>query len=387
MKNNYLLILIFTSIFSFGQTINELGYYNKNGVFSLTSKDDYIFLGSGEIINNTIPSAPVLVSQYSFNGLGTTVLVEGNYAYFGIGMTSAIYVANVSNLNFPLHSSKIEINLGGGVFGMDISKNTLFVALGNEGTICSIDITNKSNLVMLDTLKIPGGQCRDIVLRNDYAFAAHEGGLKIIDVSNPSNLKVISSIESGYNSIDMNDNLVFLGKSSGGIDVFDVSDIENPSLAFSIPNSGGTAWDIKYFDDHLYLATNSNGLFVYKLESNKGVEKANYLNTGNGQSFGVAIQGDHVLLSGLINGVAILKYNELGIVNAVNNEWNSQQFEVFPNPTSGLIQLSIESNWEVFSTIGVKLFEGQGDKIDLSTLSTGMYLIRTEGKTITIVKE
>ncbi len=381
----FLTTLLLVSILGFGQTIDQIGYYSKNGVMGLSSKDNYMILNHGEIIDNTTPSSPTLVSQYSFDGDGITVFVNGDYAYFGTGMTNDLFIADISNITFPIHKSSIDFTIGHGVFGMDISNNTLFVALGNNGIICSIDITDKDNLVMLDTLLIPGGQCRDVVVQNNYAFAAHGGGLKIIDISDSTNLQLVTSIGSGYNSIDINKNYVFLGKSSGGIDVFEISDPQNPSPAFSIPNSGGTAWDLKYNENHLYLATNSYGLFIYKIEDNSAMEKANFPNTGNGQSFGVCIQDSLVLLSGLVEGVAILHYDSTGTVG-INSISTVNQLKVFPNPAQDFV--TIENDNLLFNRIKIIDINGKlvkqidqnnlTGKLDISDLPGGQYIFSFE---------
>lgn len=377
--------LLLISTLGIGQTINQIGYYNKNGIFGLDAKANYMILSNGEIIDNTSPSLPVLISQYSFSGDGSIVMADNDYAYFGTGMTNDLFIADISNISFPLHKSSIDFTIGNGVFGMDISENTLFVALGQDGIICSIDITDKDNPIMLDTLFMSGGQCRDVVLQNNYAFAAHAGGLKIIDIANSSDLQLISSIGSGYNSIDISENLVFLGKSSGGIDVFEISDPANPLPAFSIPNTGGTAWDLRYHLNHLYLATNSEGLYIYKIEENAGVEMANFPNTGNGQSFGVCLQDSLVLLSGLINGVAILQYDSTGTVN-IKTISKTRQINIFPNPAQDYVMIesgNLHLNQIKIFDINGRLLKQISPKsssygIDISDLPKGQYLFSFE---------
>ena len=395
MKKEILLItLSLISVLGIGQTIEQIGYYSKNGIFGLSSKDSYMILSNGEIVDNSTPTSPTLISQYSFGGDGSSVIVNGDYSYFGTGMTNDLFIADISNISFPIHKSSIDFTIGNGVFGMDISYNTLFVALGSDGVVCSIDITDNSNPVMLDTLYIAGGQCRDIVTQNDYAFAAHEGGLKIINITNPSNLQLITSIGSGYNSIDINGNQIYLGKSSGGIDVFDITNPTNPSPAFSIPNSGGTAWDLKYNENHLYLSTNSNGLYIYKLEANTGIAMANFPNNGNGQSFGVCLQDSLILLSGLINGVAVLHYDSTGTVG-IDNLSSTDQINLYPNPANDFV--FVESNDLKLNKIRIFNIKGNlvrqidlissNEKIDISNLAKGQYVLTFETNDNIITKK
>jgi len=356
------MLISLLSLVSVGQTISQLGYYTKNGVHQLTAKGNYMILSGGEIIDNSIPSSPTLFSQCSFSGDGMSVIVNNDYAYFGTGMGNELFIVDISNISFPLQQSSIPFEIGHGVFGMDISGNTLFVALGGEGVFCSIDVSDKSNPVMLDTIYASSGQCRDVVLKNNYAYTANYDGMKVIDISNPSAMQLLTSIGSGYTSIDIDleNNLVFLGKNSGGADVFDISSPQNPVPAFQILNSSGTAWDIKYNDNHVYLATNSNGLYIYEIEDNTSVEKVNFPNTDNGQSFGVCVQDSLVLLSGLINGVAVLQYDATGTVG-FHSELFDENIYVFPNPSTGLVNINLgdlkNSKLKVFNVLGELVYE------------------------------
>jgi len=382
MKNQITIIaLIIISLSGFSQSIDQLGFYPYNGIMGLSSIDNFMILSNGQIVDNSTPSNPTLVSQYSFNGDGITVLIEDGFSYFGTGMTNDLFIADISNINFPLHQSWIDFTIGHGVFGMDIIDNTLFVALGNNGLICSIDVTDKSNPIMLDTLYISGGSCRDIVVENDFAFASHSGGLKIIDISNPSDMQLITSTGSGYNSIDIGDNLVFLGKSSGGIDVFDITDPTNPVPEFSIANSTGTAWDIKYSDNLIYLATNSFGLFIYEIQGNTGVEMASFY--AQSQTFGVCLQDTLVLLPNLVTGVSLLRYNSSGTVS-IKPVPNKNQIKIYPNPAKefitikkGDLDIKLFEIYDLKGELVLKQYKDVNErKIDISGLANGQYFIR-----------
>jgi hypothetical protein len=392
MKIFYMgIALLLVPLFCQGQTINQLGFYFENGIFALDAKGQYMVLGSGNIIDNADPSDPVLFSQYSFSGFGSSVLIDGAYCYVGTGMSNDLHIADLTNISFPLHKSSMDFSIGNGVFGMDLTGNTLLVALGSDGVVCSIDVTDKNNPEMLDTLYIAGGQCRDIVINGNYAFAAHEGGLKVLNITDPSDMQVTTTIGSGYNSIDFGPDRVFLGKSLGGIEAYDVSDPVAPLPVFSIPNTGGTAWDVKYRDDHIYLATNSNGLYIYQVEGNTATEMVNFPNEGNGQSFGVCLQDSLVLLSGLINGVAILQYNSAGTVGE-NPGYPEKQLNIFPNPALDYVVIEYEGHAieaVEFIDMNGRIFKGQlpagmATTVNISNLPSGQYLLRisANGKTM-----
>ncbi len=393
MKHSILLTLSLISLFGIGQTIEQIGSYN-NGTKSVCTKDNFMIVSSGDIVDITDPTSPTLISQISgVNGDESQVIIDDNYAFIGTMMTNDLFIVDISNISSPLVKSTIDFNIGNGVFGMDISENTLFTSLGSGGTICSIDISDKNYPIMLDTLYIPDGQCRDIVVQNNYAYVSHHEGLKIIDISNPSELQLITSIGSGYNSIDINDNHVFLGKSSGGIDVFDISNPMAPIIAYSIPNIGETVWDLKYHEDHLYLATNSSGLYVYKIEENEGFEMGNFQFNGY-QTFGVCVQDSLVLLTGLGQGTAILQYNP-NIVATSNSIQTNNDLTIHPNPSKDFISIT-KYNYKI-NRIIINDYNGKFikqidfnnliKKINISDLSAGEYIFVFETNDNIITKK
>jgi len=372
------ILIIFNAVKS--QTIEQLGYYYFNGLNALTSKTNLMVLGSGGIVNISNPSRPELIGNISLAGFSTSVLVSEDYAYFGTGMLVKLIIADISNPTFPLQISSINFpETGGGIFGIAKSDDILYLAMGSAG-IYSVDISDVSTPTVLDTLVIEYGQARDIVTKGNYAYVAHADGLKVLDISDPSNMQISTSIGSGYNSIDINDSLLFLGKGSGGIDVFNISDSLVP--AFSIVYSGG-AWDVKYQKNHVYLATNSSGLFIYKIEGNTGIEMANFPNTNNGQSFGVSLQDSLILLIGGVNGVAILQYDSTG-TSSINAFSLENRLRIFPNPVVDHITIDQSnisiSKIEIIDMKG-KLIKNENYNysplyIDISDLPVGQYIIK-----------
>lgn len=389
-----LLLFIFPLLsftITFGQNISQIGYYYKNAVFDVDSKLQYMVLSNGDIVDNSIPSSPVLVGQYGVSN-GFSVLVDGNYGYFGTGMANKLHIANLSNVSFPIHESTLSFNEGSGIIGMDVSGNILYLARGTNGILCSVDVSNKSVPMVKDELFIPGGQCRDIVIHNNYGFAAHYDGLKVIDISDPSDLKVAASIGNIYNSVVADGNLAFLGKLQGGVDVFDVSTPTSPIPLYSILGSGGSVHELKYHDNRLLLATDTGGLYIYKADSISATLEVQFPNTGNGQSHSIAVQDNLLLLSGAVNGVAILEFEGTTGIPAIAD--SSYEIGLFPNPATNSI--SLHSNYNItniqfLDTFGriVKQINSykSSDQIDVSELAIGTYYLKIETEDKTFVKE
>lgn len=371
------------------QTIQQIGYYNVNGIMSMSSKTNFIILGNGSVINISNPSSPNLFGSVSLPGFSTSVFVSGNYSYFGAGMTGRLIIADISNPGFPLKiGSRIFSSITGGIFGISKSNNRLCLAAGGDG-VFTVDVSYPTNPIVLDSIAILNGQARDIVTHANFAFVAHTDGLKVINISNPTNINIISTIGSGYYSIDIDTtkNLVFLGKGSGGIDVFNIANPYLPIPAFAIPNSSDIGWDVKYRNNLVYLATNNGGLFIYKIIGNLAVQMANFTNTFNGQSFAVSLQDSLILLSGLINGVAILKYDSLGVAG-IADEKDFDQITISPNPATHYFEFNVKnasiSEIEIINSIGESVYKenctNTKNRIDISNLRKGNYIISFKDK-------
>ena len=57
----------------------------------------------------------------------------------------------------------------------------------------------------------------------------------------------------------------------------------------------------------------------------------------------------------------------------------NKQLAVYLVPSNnGVFNLSKSSTWEVNYTLGVKVIEGEGVLVNISTFSKGMYLLKTK---------
>lgn len=374
--------IIFQFLFTFSQELEELSFYPLNGNFGVASQDDQLYLSNGGILDISDAFNPILMSQVIFSGVASTILIEGDYAYFGTGMSNTIHIADISNLSFPLVLSSHPFIQGNGVFGMDLTDDILFLTLGTEGLICSMDVSDKNSPFVIQAMTVPGGQCRDIIIKDQYAYAAHQAGLKVVDISDPSNMQIVNSIGNAYNSIDRDENILCLGKNDGGVDVFDISSPTSPNLLVSIPNSAGTAWSVKIKNNHIYLATDLNGLYVYRINESSYTEIDQYKKEGNGQSFDLCLNDSLIILPGLVEGVSILAFDTINLVKT--NEASSQNtISISPNPFNQRIYINHTEDF----VESIMIYNLKGElvselhlvdtkvPIDLSYLSAGVFTI------------
>jgi hypothetical protein len=58
-----------------------------------------------------------------------------------------------------------------------------------------------------------------------------------------------------------------------------------------------------------------------------------------------------------------------------------------PNPTNGIINISENTHYELFSTEGKTLFKGEGNTIDLGIFSPGLYILKIHDDLYKVVKQ
>lgn len=62
------------------------------------------------------------------------------------------------------------------------------------------------------------------------------------------------------------------------------------------------------------------------------------------------------------------------------------KMSVFPNPTTGIVNFSKRTEFQVLSIDGVIVKQGVGTYVDLTNFSANIYVIRVEGKSFRVVK-
>jgi hypothetical protein len=62
-------------------------------------------------------------------------------------------------------------------------------------------------------------------------------------------------------------------------------------------------------------------------------------------------------------------------------------FQVYPNPVSGILNLSEKTAWELIDSMGRVMMKGVSEKIDFSNLNTSIYYLRTEFGIMKIIKK
>jgi hypothetical protein len=143
-----------------GQTINQIGFYDVNETYAITAKPNYFFIAGGSegtVVDISNPLVPALKSHIKLDSIGTAVFVEGNYAYYGTGMGTGVklVIADVSNPSNPVHKSTLVFSQAlDQLYGIAKRNEVVYLAAGTSGTY-SVDVSDKTNPIILDTISIP----------------------------------------------------------------------------------------------------------------------------------------------------------------------------------------------------------------------------------------
>lgn len=363
---------------NYAQTISQLGAWHNNANFAIKYYQSKVITSttSGiKFIDVLNPSNPQPSASIDNPGsFSTAIEVDGNYAFFGGGMTSYFMIADISNINFP-YQVGITHKISGTAIQIAINGNYAYM-LGSD-TLYSIDIANKANPIVISRLYLDSSP-RGITTQGNYAYIGTNSGLKVYDISTPSNPTILNSFGSGYGNIapDFTNQRLFVSKSSG----FDVISIANPSFPVRLfqGSGGGSDGVISYWNNYVFQKGYSNvSAFSINLSS------ANYIgsfnSTFNGQVNGVTSK-DSVFYVSTINDLHVLK---LGVDITGLNDAVDLEFKAYPNPVLNLLTVEIPLS----SNVKIQIINAQGRilktinahenivKIDLSQEKRGIYFL------------
>ncbi len=252
--------------------------------YELIIQGDLAFLGGYglygsygfSIVNVSNPTTPFGVSSLYVNGNVVDLRVEGNYAYLAVDYPlHGLVIVDISNIDNPVAVSVLEnicfengIEISGnyiyltGACGfiiidvsdptnpiivggigqyetqgcsegtdIDIRGNVAFFTVnsypgGSSGKICSADISDPTNPVILNSFTVQGDGAYDLVLAGSYGFIAEgTNGLRFMDFHNPNQL-----------------------------------------VSLALYDTPGRALDLALEGHNLYLADFDGGLFLYQLD-------------------------------------------------------------------------------------------------------------------------
>lgn len=376
----------------------------SNNVAAFTGGSNYTFLD----INN--PISPQFASTKTLPSWTNNVCVDGNLAFTG---SSGFRVFDVSDKSKPVqigyHETVGDLVAVSGTLAVYIPKS---MTASNPVNI--MDISDPENPFKRGHYTAPA-MTYDIVLKNQFAFiacwwdgfrvvnfsnpdaptlAAHafgwsngavpgeefcyvqaldiEGdylylidyqpfedqatkGLYIFDISNPESPVFISrfaSLNAKGNDVSVQGNYAYVADGLGGMEVIDVSDVNNPFIAgYVYTPDGSTAIDVD--GNYAYVANYIlGGVQVADISFPASPFIAGYYQPSGVFALGVTIHGSNAYIADGIAGFQI--YDNL-LITDIDEKMNTgdDSFLIFPNPTYSTATISFELREKAFCTITV----------------------------------
>ena len=232
-----------------------------------------------------------------------------------------------------------------------------------------VDVTNKSNPIQIASFEYPAtGYTHQNWLTEDrnYMLLGDEGDefdfgfntrTLVFNISDLDNIVLHMEYEGETSSVDHNGYVIgdkyYLANYSSGLRVVDISDIENGNMTAS-----------SYFDTY---PSNNN---------------ANYEGSWNVYPF---FESGNIVISGT-NGFTLVRNNSsLG-----NSDADLENFNLYPNPAKNNLTVNSKNEplkqIEVFNILGQRIIDlnfssSLSENIDISSLNTGMYLVKINNLT------
>ncbi len=150
----------------------------------------------------------------------------------------------------------------------------------------------------------------DVEIIGNYAlFAAHGNGIIIYDISSPASPQFISQIVTNNAfSLAADNNLVYVADGDGGLKIFDISQIDKPTLLSSIKTSG-SARDIRFKNNFVFLAVGAAGVDVVEVgDPNSPVLLDNFETRGFASKVAVNDEANLVSVSAWVD-IEVFEWN------------------------------------------------------------------------------
>jgi len=191
--------------------------------------------------------------------------VSSEFTIFGA--YSAGYGFRLGRYHGPLSlwfGNILEIETPAPASGFAILDNHIVIAAEQRGLM----IYSRQDGGLVSEIPIPGGEAMKVMVHGNYAYVAHrQQGLQVVDISDINNPVHVGGIDTiGLaTSIDIKDNRAVVSSGSGGVYLFDISNPTTHQLLNRLTSAGFTN-QAKFYEDKLIVAGRDTGISIYKID-------------------------------------------------------------------------------------------------------------------------
>lgn len=260
------------AIFPYIYTVNRSTTYRRLQIVDATDPTNLV--NKGSITTNF--NAP------------SDVQVDGNYAYVLQTGTNTLAIYDISNPLSPVakDTDNTGLSLTSTVSGLFKLGNYVYVCSTGNNTLAIFDVSDPTAIVPKDTITTNLAAPHSVVVSGNYAYVSNSGspyGIAIFDISDPTNI-----VAKGYTSaratgvsrdIAKKGNYIFLADNDT-INVYDVSDVENPTFKTSLGSTLDNVLGLYINGDVMAaLSTNDNALCLFDVSDVNGIMIADEITT------------------------------------------------------------------------------------------------------------
>ncbi|OQX75269.1 MAG: hypothetical protein B6D61_10695 [Bacteroidetes bacterium 4484_249] len=381
-----------------------------------------------------------LIQQTGLPGSLRDIAIKGNYAFTG---SNGFRVFDITDKSIPQQVAFVDIDAGAVDISGNIAAY-IPESMGSGNRLSIIDITDPESPYEMghyNNMLLT----QDAIIQGDYVYiGGWWDGFTILDISDPTNPSFTTKEFNWYegatpgvewcfvSDLDVEGDYLYLidykpfeDDDTKGLYIFDISDPENPAFVSRYEQQSQQSWRIKVHNNYVYLADAYGGIEVidvfdplapqtvayqelmdvaYNLDVSPfgyvyascyilgGVQAINISDPENPAVEGyyyrsglfalnVTADGNDIYIADGSSGFQIYNHDEL-ITGLDENMQNVEGINTFPNPSTGIINLDVETASEVvvFDQGGrfvkkEKLNIGK-TRINLSDLPNGIYFLK-----------
>ena len=196
----------------------------------------------------------------------------------------------------------------GSAYDVEALDNMLYVANAANGmaTIKIDNTTGKLQLVESQKRIKTGRVWKHVELFGNYIYAT-DGNFIIVAIARADSPYLVNQYKTSYaQSVTGHGSLAYIARSSMGVEIVDVSNLDNPQRIASL-NTPGSAQDIIVNDDFAYLADGESGFQVLGIASPRSPQLiANLSNSRDGFSRRIVQSKDLLIMADGFSGIRII---------------------------------------------------------------------------------
>jgi hypothetical protein len=391
------------------------------------------------IFDISVPGQLDLIQQLGLPGFLSDIAIKGNYAFTG---SNGIRAFDVSDKSVPRQVAYIESNANLFNISGDIAV-AIPESMGSGNRLSMLDISDPENLYEMghfNNMLLT----QEAIIHGDYVYVGGWwNGFIVLDISDPASPSFVTKVFNWYEGavpgvewcfvsdlavegdyLYLIDYEPFEDDDTKGLYIFNISDPENPEFISRYEQQSQRSWRIKVKYNYVYLADAYGGIEVidvsdpyspqtvayqelmdvaYNLDVANGyvyaacyilggVQVVNVFDPGNPFVAGYYYRSglfalnvtanDHdIYIADGSSGFQIYSHDVV-FTGVEENLINAQEIKTFPNPSTGIINLDVETATElvVFDQSGRFLMKeklnGGKASLDLSALSNGTYFLK-----------